>query len=365
MGLTIFLRSQPRPLIFAFGLALVLFLGLADYVTGPELFFLEFYLVPVFLVAWFVGESAALFLTVASAISWFVDEVVGRSPYSKPAIPYWNVAFKFLVFAFFIHLVTIFKDALEREKQAEQERIHREIEIARQVQETLLPQTLPPMNTIDYCGICRPAFGIGGDYYDFLPIDCGRLGIAVGDVSGKGISSALLMASLQGILHSKTATDGVHASRLIGELNRLMISSGGGSRYVTFFYGIYDDAAKCLKYVNAGHNPPLVFRRNSTNGVTKLMPNGTVIGLIPDAVYTESQIQLQSGDIFVCYTDGISEAMDVKDQEFTEDRLIEVIQKHCSQSANQLRDTILKELEVFCGKASQRDDQTLVILRVL
>src|SRR5262249_39774301 len=160
-------------------------------------------------------------------------------------------------------LVTVFKDALEREKQAEQERIQREIEIARQVQETLLPQSLPPMNTIDYCGVCRPAFGIGGDYYDFLPIDRGRLAIAVGDVSGKGISSALLMASLQGILRSKTSTDGVHVSSLISELNRLMMSSGGGSRYVTFFYGVYDDTTRCLKYVNAGHNPPLVFRKNS------------------------------------------------------------------------------------------------------
>src|ERR1044072_1712271 len=113
MGLTNFLRSQPKPLIFVFGLVLVFFLSLADYVTGAELFFLEFYLVPVFLVGWFVGEPAALSLTVVSAVSWFVDAVVGRSPYSKPTIPYWNVAFKFLVFAFFIHLLTVFKEALE------------------------------------------------------------------------------------------------------------------------------------------------------------------------------------------------------------------------------------------------------------
>src|SRR5262249_32248291 len=153
-------------------------------------------------------------------------------------------------------MVLAFKHSLEREKQATEENIRREIEIAREIQERLLPQSVPPMNTLDYVGICKPVFGVGGDYYDFIPIEKGKLAIAVGDVSGKGISSALLMATFKGMLHSHASIRKNQVRDLISDLNLYMYSFTDSKRFVTFFYALYDDCSRRLTYVNAGHNPP-------------------------------------------------------------------------------------------------------------
>ena len=365
MGAIGFLKKQPPPVIVLLGFLLVAVLGFADYITGPELFFLEFYLIPVLLVAWFVGERAALGISIASAVCWFIDEVVERPPHQQPAVVYLNVGTKLFVFILFTHMVLAFKKALEREKIAEKERIDREIEIAKQVQERLLPQSVPPMKTLDYVGICKPVFGVGGDYFDFLQLEQDHVAIAVGDVSGKGISSALLMASFQGMLHSHTLHRPNELAELIGDLNRIMFAFTDRKRFVSFFYAVYDDKSRRLNYVNAGHNPPMIFRKNSSNGPIKLDSTGVVIGLFPNASYTEQSLQLCEGDILVCFTDGITEAMNLNEEEYTEERLIEVISQNQEKSACDLRDLILDHVHTFSGEAPQRDDETLVVVRVL
>lgn len=262
MRLLDWLRGRSRSVILMSSLLAVGLLGFTDYVTGPELFFLEFYLVPVLFAGWFAGETAGVLTSIASGVCWFADEVVGRSAHAQMVIPYWNVAVKLLVFVFLTHMMLVFKAALEREKLAEEERIKREIDITRQVQERLFPQVFPTMDTLDYTGICQPASGVGGDYYDFLQVGIRKLGIVISDISGKGISSALLMASLQGSLRSRAQLRGDSVDALVGDVNQFLHSATDPNKYATLFYCVYDDSTRSLTYVNAGHNPPFLFQSN-------------------------------------------------------------------------------------------------------
>ena len=143
---------------------------------------------------------------------------------------------------------------------AKRERISRELEIAHEVQERLFPQDYPPVAGVDYCGYCRPALGIGGDYYDFIHLKNGKLGIAIGDVSGKGVSAALLMSNLHASLRGQTMAQVSDLSTLMSNINVLMYEASTSNRYATFFYGEYDPRTRTLQFVNAGHNAPMVVR---------------------------------------------------------------------------------------------------------
>lgn len=273
---------------------------------------------------------------------------------------------------------------------AEQEKLSREIEIAKEVQEHLFPQILPEMKTLDYTGVCKAARGVGGDYYDFLLLSSGQLGIALADVAGKGISASLLMASLQASLRSQAPARLDRLSELISEVNRLLCDSTASNRYATFFYGLYNDTGRRLTYVNAGHNPPLVFRKKRSAGeikswaaeeipgstalaiqreqdpaVVRLETGGTVVGLFTDSVYEQATLQLESGDIMVLFSDGVSEAMNEAEEEFGEERLKAVITSHLGRSAAELQDEILNAVDRFVGSAPQHDDITLVVARVV
>lgn len=173
---------------------------------------------------------------------------------------------------------------------AQRERLNREIEIAREVQERLFPQQLPVIAGIDYCGACRPALGVGGDYYDFLKLANGELGVAIGDVSGKGIAAALLMASLQASLRGQAMTGLTDLAQLMTNVNRLVYDATPPNRYATFFYGQYNRENRLFCYVNAGHNPPFVLRRtkNATVHVIRLDTGGPVVGLFPEAPYQQA-----------------------------------------------------------------------------
>ena len=175
----------------------------------------------------------------------------------------------------------------------QRERINRELEIAREVQERLFPQSCPPIPGIDYFGFCRPALAVGGDYYDFIPRDDGRIGIALGDSSGKGISAALMMASLQSLLRGQIAAGLEDISLLITNTNRLIHDVSTSNRYCTFFYGEYHPATRNFSYVNAGHNPPIILRDHS---VIRLEACGPVVGLLRGIKFTCADFQFQPGD---------------------------------------------------------------------
>ena len=190
--------------------------------------------------------------------------------------------------------------AVDRVRQSmdEREELRQEVVVASQTQARLFPRALPAATSLDLTGTCRPARGVGGDYYDFLSIDEGRLGLVVGDVSGKGLYAGLLMAGLQGRFQTLARQYGARLAELMRELNRLICTSTDGDKYATLFYGVYDDATRTLRYVNAGHNSPLLVRAN--DAIERLEPTGMVIGLMPEAEFTQASLQLGDGRGSTC-----------------------------------------------------------------
>ena len=243
------------------------------------------------------------------------------------------------------------------------ERNH-ELDSAREVQQRLFPQAYPPIAGLDYAGACRPARGVGGDYYDFIRLSDTELGIAIGDVSGKGISAALLMATLRAYLHVQTQGRVTDLAGVMMSLNRLVYESSSANRYASFFYAQYDSSTRVLEYVNAGHNPPLIFRTSDQHDVLRLEVGGPVIGLIPTCSYVAQSVTLEEGDVLVLFTDGISEAMNAAGEEWGDERLTQVIAANRALPARQLIDRIMRTSDEFVAGAAQYDDMTLVTAKV-
>jgi sigma-B regulation protein RsbU (phosphoserine phosphatase) len=242
----------------------------------------------------------------------------------------------------------------------------RELDLAREVQERLFPQTCPPIGGLAYAGACRPALGVGGDYYDFIRLSATGLGIAIGDVSGKGVPAALLMATLRAYLHGQTRHRVTDLAGLMVNLNRLVYDSSSANRYATFFYAQYDASTRLLEYVNAGHNPPLILRTHGDcHGVLRLEPGGPVIGLMPHCSYVQDCVTLEEGDVLVLFTDGITEAMNAAGEEWGEERLMHVIGANRALPPRDLIDRIMRTADGFVGGAAQYDDMTLITARVI
>ncbi|HEY2932452.1 MAG TPA: SpoIIE family protein phosphatase [Acidobacteriota bacterium] len=249
---------------------------------------------------------------------------------------------------------------------AQRERINRELEIAREVQERLFPQELEAFPGLDYYGACRPVFGVGGDYYDFLGLADGNVGIAIGDVSGKGISAALLMASLQASLRGQTMAGVSDLAKLMANVNRLVYNTSASNRYATFFYAQYQPSTGTLAYVNAGHNSPILLRPFGKGWeVIRLEVGGPVVGLLPNAPYQQGVEVLRQRDTLLAFTDGISEAMNVAGEEWGEERMISAAQGCADLSAKQIVRRLMVAADQFAGAATQHDDMTAVVLRIL
>lgn len=265
---------------------------------------------------------------------------------------------------------TLTEEAVSRAK------LEREFEIAREVQERLFPQVIPQVAGVDIAAHCRPAQAVGGDYYDLIDIrdgapaeagqarGCERLGLAIGDISGKGMSAALLMASLHASLRGQVLSGSGDLGAKMANVNRLLHGASEAHRYATFFYAELDCASRTLHYVNGGHNPPAVLRREDGGWrVLRLGDGGPVIGLFAGAVYQEQTVQLLPGDLLLAFTDGISEAMNASDEEWGEDRLIAEAQAHADLNADELLQRLFRAADGFAGGVPQHDDMTLVVLR--
>jgi sigma-B regulation protein RsbU (phosphoserine phosphatase) len=251
------------------------------------------------------------------------------------------------------------------EKMAERmevdRRVARDMEIAREVQSRLFPQFLPPLQTLQYTGTCIQARVVGGDYYDFLDLGTGRLGIVLADISGKGIAAALLMANLQANLRSRFMVALEDPHQLLQSVNRLFVENTPEDSYATLFYADYDDANHCLRYANCGHNPPLLLR--ASGEIERLGATATVLGLFTQWNCEVKKIAVGPGDVLVIYTDGVTEAPNQAGEEFGESRLSRIVCAHPQLPVKEMLSMILDEVQQFSG-ASQADDLTLVIARV-
>jgi sigma-B regulation protein RsbU (phosphoserine phosphatase) len=250
---------------------------------------------------------------------------------------------------------------------AEREKRRRELEIAREVQERLFPQSYPPVQGLELAGACRPALAVGGDYYDFVPLEAGRLGIAIGDISGKGIPAALLMATLRAFLRGQTVRGRANLAGLISDLSGLVYESSAPNRYATFFYAEYDPLSRRLVYVNGGHNPPVVLRGGASSpaDVVRLDAGGPVIGLLLDCVYGQGEVQLGPGDLLVAFTDGVSEAMNAAQEEWGEERLLPVLQQLRCESPAVVIERVMAAADAHVAGTPQHDDMTLVVVKCI
>jgi sigma-B regulation protein RsbU (phosphoserine phosphatase) len=256
---------------------------------------------------------------------------------------------------------------------AEKKRLEEELRIAREIQMSLLPQGPLAMPGLSVSALCVPAREIGGDYYDFLPLDDHRVGVLIADVSGKGTSAALYMAELKGLMLSLTR---IHSSprELMMMANRIIANNLDARSFITMTYAIVDLAAKTMTYARAGHTP--MMRIASANGqpgrrqAEVLVPDGLVLGLklddgeMFDRLLVEQTIPLNPGDLFVLFTDGISEAMNAAEDCFGEARLASLLEEHADLPADELRERILRDVEAFAGGAPQHDDMTMILLKV-
>jgi sigma-B regulation protein RsbU (phosphoserine phosphatase) len=244
--------------------------------------------------------------------------------------------------------------------------IHREIEIAREVQERLFPQSIPSLVGVSLAGSCRPALGVGGDYYDIFEMMENKVGLAIGDVSGKGVPAALLMASLRACLRTMTTFGEADLAQLMERLNQLVYESSAAHRYATFFFAVYDPRGHKLVYVNAGHNPPFLLRNNAVGSspCERLKAGGAVIGLLPHTTYEEESLILNMGDLLVLYTDGFSEAMTNDDEEWGEERMLAAVEAVRSQAAGEVISGLFEAADRFTQGAPQQDDMTLLALKI-
>ena len=248
---------------------------------------------------------------------------------------------------------------------AEQERLRREVEIAREVQGQLFPKVFPPLATLRYCGSCRPARAVGGDYYDFIALGQSRLGVALGDIAGKGISAALLMTSLHAMLRSHALLGSDDLATLVADINRLLYEATDAARYATFFYGVYDADSRSLRYVNAGHIPPILVRPEDESGTFhRLCEGGPVIGLLPDPSYEPGSVALRPGDVLVIVSDGVSEAENPEGDMYGEERVAHLVAEHLHESESEIHEHLVEAVTRFRAGAPQGDDMTLVVAKV-
>jgi serine phosphatase RsbU (regulator of sigma subunit)/catechol 2,3-dioxygenase-like lactoylglutathione lyase family enzyme len=242
----------------------------------------------------------------------------------------------------------------ESERRAAQE-----LEIAKQVQARLFPQRLPPLATPDYAGICIQARQVGGDYYDFLDLGRDRLGLVVGDISGKGIAAALLMANLQANLRSQCAIAD-QPQRFLQSVNRLFYENSTDSAYATLFFAEYDDRLRHLRYVNCGHLCALLLRHDDT--LERLDSTCTVLGLFKEWDCSIGEHPLSSGDTFALYTDGVTESFNHTGEEFGEQRLVESLRRHREQPSPAVVASIVDDVRKF-SPHEQSDDITLIVAK--
>ena len=246
-------------------------------------------------------------------------------------------------------------ERLETERRAAQE-----LDIAKQVQARLFPQTLPPLRTLEYAGICRQARQVGGDYYDFLDLGSERLGFVIGDISGKGIAAALLMANLQANLRSQCAIAVDQPQRFLSSVNQLFCESTTDGAFATLFFAEYDDGARRLRYANCGHLPALLLRCDDS--LERLESTATVLGVFKKWDCDISEIQISAGDVLALYTDGITESFNEAGDQFGEERLVTALCRHRALCSNDLLTAVVDEVRRFSAR-EQHDDITLIVAK--
>ena len=251
----------------------------------------------------------------------------------------------------------LFQEMLEKQKLEE------EMRMARDIQTRLLPKTMPVVKNIDIHGLNVPSKHVGGDYFDIIDIEDNKIGLAIADVSGKGMPASLLMSNLQASLHS-LVHENYHLDKLVQRINNVVHNNTDYDKFITFFYGQLHLPSLELIYVNAGHNPPLIFHNNGK--IDKLEEGGLILGVMPDMTFSTGKIKLKQKDILLLYTDGVTETMSADEEEYGEKRLIKFMKKESqNNNVHDINEKLIVELNKFSGDIPQADDITILTLKTL
>jgi sigma-B regulation protein RsbU (phosphoserine phosphatase) len=257
------------------------------------------------------------------------------------------------------------------DRVVEQETLRRDIALASEVQRRLLPEAPPRAECVEFAAASVAARRIGGDYYDFVDLGDGRIGIALADVSGKGVAAALIMSVVQASLRIISSEGGITPPRLVARMNEFVYRSTPASKYATFFYAQLDDRRRELRYVNAGHNPPYLLRAGRQSTATSTPPEieelsagGTVVGMFPEMEYEEATVELCPGDILLVFTDGVPEAHNPENEEFGEERLQQLLRQTAHLPANEISARLTGEMKDWIRDAEQYDDLTFIVMKV-
>ncbi len=239
-------------------------------------------------------------------------------------------------------------------------RLQEEMRLAYEIQVDLLPKSNPDLNGYQIAGKSIPSKDVGGDYFDFIPIGDNRLAFCLGDISGKGIPAALLMANLQATLRGQTLL-GNDCKTCVSFANEILYHNTAPNKFATLFYGIINNDDNTISYCNGGHNNPFLF--SADNKISLLEKGGLIVGIIPNGSYEEDTISFNTGELLVIFSDGVTEAMNKNDEEFGEQRLIDLIIQNKNESPAEMIDTIIKKVYEFSENQAQMDDITLVIIK--
>jgi serine phosphatase RsbU (regulator of sigma subunit) len=362
------LQKQSTATRIAVFLGLFALTALLDLLVDRNLSVFALYLIPTLYSAWYLGTRWAYASCLAGGVVWFIRDWPGRHSYHHALIPYGNLAGKVVVLAMIVAILSALKNALEDQYEAERRVVVRELEIGSEVQRRLLPSEAPDIAGLDVGFLYRPARQLGGDYYDTFALSSERIAIAVGDVSGKGLPSALLMASLQSLVRTDLAAREGNLTSFARELNEHLYEQTADERYVTLFFAVLDTSTMALHYVNAGHNPPLYFRKwtlsRQSSRAEMLDKGGPPLGLFSDSRYLSGRACLQEGDVLVLYTDGILDAANTKQDQFGEERLRETVRASLSLSASEICQRVVDQMDAFSADSPQWDDVTLAVVKV-
>jgi putative ABC transport system permease protein len=256
------------------------------------------------------------------------------------------------------------------DRVVEQETLRRDIALASDVQRRLLPDAPPRAKSVDFAAISVPARRIGGDYYDFVELRDRGIGIALADVSGKGVAAALIMSVVQASLRIISSEGDVPSPRLVARMNQFVYRSTPSSKYATFFYAQLDEHGRQLRYVNAGHNAPYLLRAgagstaDSPAKIEELSVGGTVVGMFPDMEYEEATVELWPGDVLLAFTDGVPEAHNPANEEFGDERLQQLLRQTAHLTADEISARIIAETKDWIRDAEQYDDLTFIVMKV-
>lgn len=357
------IEKLPKYVLFIFSLISILILGVLDYISGTELSFYIFYIMPVLFIVWFAGKKYGFILCLFCFASWYLDTFYHRGVELNFMVLFWNILVELSFFTLVIFSVSAMKNAIEKQEETERNKIARELSIAREVQQKLFPQSKPEIKNVNYFGICKPADAVGGDYFDYFRISQNETAFAIGDISGHGLSSALLMAGLVGFVRSNAIMYNDDLKIFMDKVNKLMCDSTDGSKFATFFYSVYNSETKILRYVNAGHNPPFLYR-SKTKSFEELKTDGFIIGGMCDFSYKDASLKLDGDDLLLYYTDGITETFNAANEQYGEERLKNTIAENYPESPKIICDKIIQGVQSYSNGKPQADDMTLLAIKI-